>query len=202
MSDKVGMLKNIMGKVDCLLIGGGMAATFLKAEGYNVGKSLIEEDRVSTAAGLIADASKNGVRLKLPIDVIVAAEIAEDASIETVPKEAIPDDKRIVDIGPQTIESFRQELQGSKTVFWNGPVGISEIPRFAVGTQAMAKILVEIGGATIIGGGSTAEVVDEMGLADRMTFVSTGGGASLKFLSGETLPGVEALLDKKQEMLT
>ncbi|MFH1169649.1 MAG: phosphoglycerate kinase [Chloroflexota bacterium] len=198
-SDKVGMVKNIMDKVDCLLIGGGMAATFLKAEGYQVGLSLIEADRVGTAAELMKEAGSNGVRLKLPVDVVVADELTEDAKTEIVPVDAIPEALRIVDIGPQTVENFRQELLGSKTVFWNGPVGINEIAGFAVGTRTMARILAELDAATIIGGGSTAEVVDELGLADKMTFISTGGGASLKFLSGETLPGVEALLDKKKQ---
>ncbi len=196
-SDKVGMLENIMGKVDCLLIGGGMAATFLKAKSYEVGLSLIEVDRVDTAARLMAKATRNGVRLLLPVDVIIADGLGAEAGVESVSVENIPKDKKVVDIGPQTIENFGKELQGSKTVFWNGPVGIHEIPQFAAGTQAMARLLANLGAITIIGGGSTAEVVDEMGLAGRMTFVSTGGGASLRFLSGETLPGVETLLDKE-----
>jgi len=196
-SDKVGMLENIMGKVDCLLIGGGMAATFLKAKSYEVGLSLIEVDRVDTAAKLIEEATKSGVRLLLPTDVVIADELDAEAKVEIVSIENIPKDKRIVDIGPQTIERFGKELQGSKTIFWNGPVGIHEIPQFDNGTQAMAKLLAELDAATIIGGGSTAEAVDGIGVADRMTFISTGGGASLRFLSGEKLPGVEALLDKK-----
>jgi len=195
-SDKVGMVENIMSKVDCLLIGGGMAATFLKAQSYEIGLSLIETDCLDTAAWLIEKAIKNGVCLMLPVDAVVAEEIGTKAKGEIASIENIPKDKRIVDIGPQTIENFHKELQGSKMVFWNGPVGIDEIPQFAEGTKAMARILAELDAATIIGGGSTAEVVNEMGLADKMTFVSTGGGASLNFLSGETLPGVEALLDK------
>jgi len=195
-SDKVGMVENIMSKVDCLLIGGGMAATFLKAQSYEIGLSLIETDCLDTAAWLIEKAIKNGVCLMLPVDAVVAEEIGTKAKGEIASIENIPKDKRIVDIGPQTIENFHKELQGSKMVFWNGPVGIDEIPQFAEGTKAMARILAELDAATIIGGGSTAEVVNEMGLADKMTFVSTGGGASLNFLSGETLPSVEALLDK------
>ncbi|MFC1995694.1 phosphoglycerate kinase [Chloroflexota bacterium] len=196
-SDKVGMLENITGKVDRLLIGGGMAATFLKANCYEVGQSLIEEDRVGTAASLIEKTTKSGVRLLLPVDVIIADRLSAEANIESVSVKNMPQDKKAVDIGPQTIENFSEELRGSKTVFWNGPVGIHEIPRFAAGTQAMARLLANLDATTIIGGGSTAEVVDEMGLADRMTFVSTGGGASLRFLSGETLPGLETLLDKE-----
>ncbi|MFC1929542.1 phosphoglycerate kinase [Chloroflexota bacterium] len=196
-SDKVEMLENIMGKVDFLLIGGGMAATFLKAKSYEIGQSLIEDDRVATAASLMRQAEKNNVTLMLPVDVVVAAELEREAKGEVVSIDKIPKNKKIADIGPKTIENFRETLAGSKTVFWNGPVGINEFPQFAKGTKAMAELLAELDTATIIGGGSTAEVVDEMGLADKMTFVSTGGGASLKFLGGETLPGVEALLDKK-----
>ena len=198
-SDKVDMLENIMNKVDCLLIGGGMAATFLKAKSYEIGQSLIEAESVGTAAELIEEATKNNVRLILPVDVVVADQLSTDAKGEIVSIENIPKDKKIVDIGPKTIESFGKELQGSKTVFWNGPVGIHEIPQFDNGTQAMAKLLAELDATTIIGGGSTAEAVDGIGVADRMTFVSTGGGASLRFLSGEKLPGVAALRDKGRQ---
>lgn len=195
-SDKVGMLENIMGKVDCLLIGGGMAATFLKAKSYGVGQSLIEADRLGMATGLLDKTAKNGVRLLLPVDVIVADEISAEAEGKVVSITSIPPHQRIVDIGPQTIRSFQKELRGCQTVFWNGPMGVSEIPQFAEGTQAMAKLLAGLKATTIIGGGSTAEVVANMGLADKMSFVSTGGGASLRFLGGRSLPGVEALLDK------
>lgn len=196
-SDKVGLLENIMGKVDYILIGGGMAATFLKAKSYEVGQSLVETDRLDTAVTLMEKASKNGVRLVLPVDVVVAEEINAEAKVETVPVENIPRNKKIVDIGQKTIKQFSAILQNCKTVFWNGPMGIYEIPRFAVGTQAMANLLASLKATTIIGGGSTAEVVDEMRLADKMTFVSTGGGASLRFLGGGKLPGVEALLNKQ-----
>ena len=196
-SDKIGMLENIMGKVDSLLVGGGMAATFLKAKSYEVGQSLIEADRLGTAMDLIGKATRNGVRLLLPVDVVVAKEFDNKAKVEIVSVENVPRDKMIVDIGPQTISNFSVELQGCKTVFWNGPVGICEIPRFAEGTQALARLLADLDATTIIGGGSTAEVVNEMGLADKISFISTGGGASLRFLGGEKLPGVEALLDKE-----
>ena len=196
-SDKIGVLENIMSKVDVLLIGGGMAATFLKAKSYEVGLSLVEADMLDTAAGLIEETTGRRVRLLLPVDVIVAHEPNTEAKVETVSVGNIPKDKKIVDIGPQTIRNFGEELQNCKTVFWNGPVGIYEIPRFAKGTQEMARLLASLDAATIIGGGSTADIVSDMGLADKMTFVSTGGGASLEFLGGETLPGVAALLDKE-----
>jgi phosphoglycerate kinase len=196
-SDKVNLLKNIMSKVDCLLIGGGMAATFLKAKSYEIGQSLIETDSVGTAAGLIEEATKSGVRLILPVDVVITDKIDAEAKGETVSIDSIPASMKIVDIGPQTIEDFRKELQGSKIVFWNGPVGVEEIPQFAEGTKILARTLAGLKATTIIGGGSTAEIVNALGLADKVTFVSTGGGASLKFLGGEELPGVVALRDKE-----
>jgi len=200
-SDKVGMLENIMDKVDCLLIGGGMAATFLKAKSYEIGLSLLEEDRLSTAIGLMEKATKNGAQLLLPSDVVVADKLDNGAEAKTVSVENIPQDWIIVDIGPQTIKEFSEKLRGCKTVFWNGPMGIYETPQFAHGTQAAARLLANLDATTIIGGGSTAELVTEMGLADKMSFVSTGGGASLRFLSGQALPGVEALMDKKANPL-
>ena len=200
--DKVDMLENIMSKVDYLLIGGGMANTFLKARSYEIGLSLVESDRLDTVVGLIERAARNGVQLQLPIDVVIASEISAQAevkvvSVESIPPGCSPPECSIVDIGPQTVKNFYKELRRCKTIFWNGPMGIYEIPQFAQGTQAIAKLLANLNATTIMGGGSTAEVVIEMGLADKMTFVSTGGGASLRFLGGETLPGVEVLLDKK-----
>ncbi len=195
-SDKVRMVENIMYKVDCLLIGGGMAATFLKANGHSIGLSLIEDELLDTAADLMDKAKEHEVRLVLPVDVVVADEISAEAVVKTVSIEDIPSDMRIADIGPQTIKNFYDELRRSKTIFWNGPMGVYEIPRFAEGTRAVAKLLAGSQAATIIGGGSTAEVVTNMGLADKITFVSTGGGASLRFLGGESLPGVDKLLDK------
>ena len=196
-SDKIGVLENILDKVDCLLIGGGMAATLLKAKSYQVGLSVVEEDKLDLAVKLMADAAREGVRLLLPVDVVVADGLSADAKARAVAIENISPHLRIVDIGPLTIKGFSKELDGCKTVFWNGPMGIYEIPQFAHGTQAMAKLLASLEATTVIGGGSTAEIVIEMGLADKMTFVSTGGGASLRFLGGRTLPGVEALLDKR-----
>ncbi len=195
-SDKVGMLENIMGKVDSLLIGGGMAATFLKAKSYETGLSLIEADRLDTAAGLMEKAARNGVRLLLPVDVVVASEIEAEAKDKVTSIESISHHQRIVDVGPQTIKNFSEELRRCRTVFWNGPMGITEITQFAKGTRVLAKLLANLEATTIIGGGSTAEIVTNMRLADKMSFVSTGGGASLRFLGGQTLPGVEALLNK------
>lgn len=196
-SDKVGMLENIMGKVDLVLIGGGMAATFLKAKSYEVGLSLIEADRLGTADNLMEEAMGKGVRWLLPVDVMVADESSAEAKVEIVSAESIPKNKKIVDVGPQTIANFSGELRKCKTVLWNGPLGIYEMPQFAKGTQEIAKLLAGLEATTILGGGSTAEVAGEMGLTDKMTFVSTGGGASLEFLGSGTLPGVTALMDRK-----
>jgi phosphoglycerate kinase len=196
-SDKVGMLRNIMSKVDCVLIGGGMASTFLKAKSYAVGTSAVETESLATAAALIKQAGDNGVKLVLPVDVMVAAAIDSNAAGDIVPVESIPLDKKIVDIGPKTIEAFDKELEKSRTVFWNGPVGIAEIPQFAVGTDKLARLLPTLKAKTILGGGSTAEFIDNLGLSDKITFVSTGGGASLEFLSGEQLPGLVSLRDRK-----
>jgi phosphoglycerate kinase len=195
-SDKVAMLDNIITKVDSIIIGGGMAATFLKAKSYEVGLSLLD-DSVDTAVGLIKKADSNGVRIILPDDVMVTGDNYNPAEAENIAVTDIPKDKRIVDIGNLTISNFTKELEKCRTVFWNGPMGIYEIEEFGEGTKAMANIIANLHATTIIGGGSTAEIVTEMKLAEKMTFVSTGGGASLRFLSGETLPGVEALLDKK-----
>lgn len=195
-SDKVGMLENIMVKVDFLLIGGGMAATFLKAQSCEIGGSLIEEDRLEAAASLMEKAAKNGVRLLLPVDVVVVKKVTADAKGKVVSIGSISPDESIVDIGPQTMKNFYEELRRCKTVFWNGPMGISEIPQFAEGTRGIAKLLTNLDATTIIGGGSTAEVVTNLGLSDKMSFVSTGGGASLMLLGGQALPGVVALLGK------
>ena len=196
-SDKVGMLQNIMDKVDCLLIGGGMAATFLKAQSREVGQSLIEENMLDTAARLIQQATKKGICLVLPIDVVVADNTSAGAkTVETVLVDKIGANMKIVDIGTETVKRFQEQLQQCRTIFWNGPMGIYEVPEFARGTIKIAEFLAGIKGTRIIGGGSTAEAVHELGLAEKMTFVSTGGGASLSFLSGKVLPGVEVLRKK------
>jgi phosphoglycerate kinase len=196
-SDKIKTLENTMDKVDFLLIGGGMAATFLKAKGYEVGLSLVENDKLGLATKLMQRAAKRKLPLILPVDVVAAAEVSAEAEYNIVAVEEIPPQWRIMDIGPKTIDSFSRELGRCQTIFWNGPMGVYEIAQFARGTQAMARLLAELEATTIIGGGSTAEIVTELKLADKMTFVSTGGGASLRFLSGEKLPGVEALLNRE-----
>jgi phosphoglycerate kinase len=194
-SDKVAMIENIMDKVDCILIGGGMAATFLKAESYEVGLSLLD-GTVDLAAKLMENAAKNSTRLLLPVDVVVTEEVRNTAKGNIVSVENISPKVRIVDIGPQTIKIFTKELQKSKTAFWNGPMGVYEISQFARGTLAMTGVLADLDVTTVVGGGSTAEIVTKSGLGNEMTFVSTGGGAALKFLAGEALPGVEALMNK------
>jgi len=199
-SDKVGMLENIIDKVDYLLIGGAMAATFLKAKSYEVGQSLVETEMLDTAVRLMERAARNGALLLLPVDVMIADELNAKAKAEVVSIEHIPKNKRIVDIGPQTIRNFRKELRRCQTVFWNGPMGIYEVPGFARGTRAMVRLLANLGAITVVGGGSTAEATVEMKLANKMTFVSTGGGASLRFLAGDTLPGIKALLNKKMAL--
>ncbi len=194
--DKVAMLGKIMAKVDHLLIGGAMAATFLKAGGGEVGSSLVETNRLGRARQLMALAERQRVEIVLPSDVVVVTEIEPEAEMLTVAVTEIGARYRIVDIGPETVASFAARIGRCRTVFWNGPMGIYEMPRFAAGTRAMAEALAASPAATILGGGSTVEAVAHFGLAERMTFVSTGGGASLEFLGGETLPGVEALLDR------
>jgi phosphoglycerate kinase len=196
-SDKIELLQNMLKKVDMLLVGGGMAATFLKTQGYEVGHSLVEDDKLGLARKLLQEAREWKVPFLLPIDAIVAEEIKAGAPTRVVPITSIPSSSHMVDIGPQSIELFCNELKRCRTIMWNGPMGIYEIPQFAQGTRSIASFLSTLDATTIIGGGSSAEVVDEMGLADKMTHVSTGGGAILKFLEGVTLPGVKVLLDRK-----
>jgi len=195
-SDKIGVLDFILEKVNILLIGGGMVATFLKATNYEVGKSSVENDRLDLAQKLIDKAKVKDVKLLLPIDVVVADKSA-DAKSKTVSIDKVPADWFIMDIGHKTIELFESELKKCRTIIWNGPMGVFEYPKFSRGTASIAKTLAGVKATTIIGGGSTAEAVEEMGLADKMTHVSTGGGASLEFLEGKVLPGVAALQDKK-----
>jgi phosphoglycerate kinase len=196
-SDKVALIENIISKVDYILIGGGMAATFLKSEGYEVGQSLLEADRIQTAADLIKKTKDNRVNLVLPSDVVITNEVSDKGASQVVTIDKVPKDMKIVDIGPKTFASFTKILTTCKTVFWNGPMGVYEVPQFAKGSIVVAQVLAGLKAATVIGGGSTADMVYDMKLADKMTFVSTGGGASMSFLSGEILPGVEALSDKK-----
>jgi phosphoglycerate kinase len=196
-SDKIKALENTMDKVDCLLVGGGMAATFLRAKGYEVGRSLVEDDKLELAAKLMQRAEKRHLPFILPFDVVVAAEVSAEADYNVVAVDRIPTSWCIVDIGPETIDNFSRELKHCQTIFWNGPLGVCEIPQFAKGTQAMARLLAGLEATTIIGGGSTAEAVTAMKLADKMSFVSTGGGAALRFLGGEKLPGIEVLLNRE-----
>ena len=196
-SDKIGLLQNMLKKVDVLLIGGGMAATFLKVQGYEVGLSLVEKDKLSLAKELLQEAKDLEVPFLLPLDVVVAEEIRTETGVKVVPTTDILRNSSIVDIGPQTIELFSSELKKCRTIMWNGPMGIYEVPQFAHGTKALANFLSTLKATTIIGGGSSAEIVQEMGLTSKMSHVSTGGGASLRFLEGVALPGVEVLLDKE-----
>jgi len=196
-SDKIELVQNMLKKVDMLLVGGGMTATFLKTQGYEVGRSLVEDDKLGLAKKLLQEAEEWKVPFLLPIDAVVAEEIKAGAPTRVAPITNIPSGSHIVDIGPQSIELFYSELRRCRTITWNGPMGIYEIPQFAQGTRSIASFLSTLDATTIIGGGSSAEVVQEMGLTDKMTHVSTGGGASLRFLEGVTLPGVKVLLDNK-----
>lgn len=195
-SDKVAILENIMNKVEALLIGGAMSATFLKAKSIKTGKSLVEEESLDIAAGLLEKAENSGIRIQLPVDVLVAGEINNDAKGKVVSIDDVLQNELIVDIGPGTVKIFCDELKKARTVFWNGPMGIEEIPQFANGTNDLARYIAGISATTIIGGGSTAEVIYSLGLDKKITFISTGGGASLEFLGGAELPGVVLLKDK------
>jgi len=195
-SDKIVLIQNMLKKIDTLLIGGGMAATFLRTQGYETGRSLVEEDKLDLAKELLEEAKEWNIPLLLPIDIVVANEIEANASIKVVPLTDIATNNYIVDIGPKTIELFSNELRKCHTIMWNGPMGIYEIPQFAQGSRSLAKTLSTNNATTVIGGGSSAEIVHEMGLTTKMTHVSTGGGASLRFLEGLPLPGVEAILNK------
>ena len=192
-SDKIGVVENLLGQVDTLLIGGGMANTFLKADGYDVAESLVEDESLHTARDLIERA---GDKLVLPVDVTVADRFDAEAFSQVVTVAQVPPRWRILDIGPRTLELFQERLEDAKTVVWNGPMGVFEFPKFAQGTEAVARMLAALPDATtIIGGGDSAAAVKRTGLADKMSHISTGGGASLEFLEGKTLPGVAALSD-------
>ena len=195
-SSKIKVLQSLLSKVDVLLIGGGMANTFLKAKGYNVGKSLLEEDKVGVAADLVKQAEEKGVTLGLPIDVVVAQKFEADSLEKTVDADSVPEDWTIVDIGPKTVEEFRALLLPARTIFWNGPMGVFEMPPFAKGTKAIAEIMSKSEATTVVGGGDSVAAVEQMGYADKFSHISTGGGASLELIEGRTLPGVAALQDK------
>ncbi len=195
-SDKIGVIDSLLEKVDVLMIGGGMAYTFFKSMGYEVGKSICELDKLDLAKQAMEKAKQKGVKLMLPVDTKIGKEFKEDTESKTVKYTEIPTDWEGFDIGEETIKMFSDELKKAKTVVWNGPLGLFEFPQFAVGTNAIAKVLSEIDATTIIGGGDSAAAVKKAGLEDKMTHISTGGGASLEFLEGKKLPGIECLLDK------
>jgi len=198
-SGKIDVIQSLMSKVDTLIIGGGMAYTFFKAQGLEIGKSLLEADKVELAKEILAEAAKKNINLLLPVDCIAASDFKNDADTKVVAKNAIPADWQALDIGPDTVKLFSDVVKNAKTVVWNGPMGVFEMPSFAVGTNAVATALVEAtkaGAKTIVGGGDSAAAIAQAGLSKDVSHVSTGGGASLEFLEGKVLPGVEALNDK------
>jgi phosphoglycerate kinase len=199
-ADKIKVLRNLIGKVDLVVIGGGMANTFLLATGRSVGKSFVEPDRVEDALAILEAAEKAGVRIVLPVDVVVAKEVTRGAEHKTLGIEKLPASWSIVDVGPRTLEVIREALAPARTIFWNGPLGVFEIPVFGEGTRQIAKFVAEMadGGATVvIGGGDSVAAIEQQGLASKMTHISTGGGASLEFLEGRTLPGIAVIPDRE-----
>ena len=195
-ADKIGVIKNLLTKCDSLIIGGGMAYTFFKAKGYEIGNSLLDAESIDLAKDLMKEAEERGVNLLLPVDTVVAKEFAADAEHKTVASNEIPEGWQGLDIGEKTIELFRKTILEAKTVVWNGPMGVFEFPAFAVGTKAIAQACADCSGTTIVGGGDSASAVKKLGYADKITHISTGGGASLEFLEGKVLPGVAVLNDK------
>ncbi|MGI6175425.1 MAG: phosphoglycerate kinase [Christensenellales bacterium] len=196
-SDKIGVIDNLLEKVDSLIIGGGMAYTFVKAQGYEVGTSLLEADKVQLAQELMEKAKSKGVKLLLPVDTVTAPEFKNDVDFYPLPITEIPADRMGLDMGPETIKLFTEEIEKGRTIIWNGPMGVFEMPNFAAGTKAVAQAMAQNKDAvTIIGGGDSAAAVKQFGVEQQMTHISTGGGASLEYLEGKTLPGVAALDDK------
>lgn len=195
--DKIGVIDNLLEKVDNLIIGGGLAYTFVKAQGHEIGQSLLEEDKIDLAKEFMKKAEEKGVKFYMPVDAVIADEFSEDANTKVVPIEEIPADWQALDIGPKTAEVYSQVIQDSKLVIWNGPMGVFEMNKFAGGTRAVAEALAEANDTySVIGGGDSAAAVEKFHLADRMSHISTGGGASLEFMEGKALPGVVALNDK------
>ncbi|MFJ9386103.1 phosphoglycerate kinase [Peribacillus sp. NPDC101481] len=195
--DKIGVIENLLEKVDHLIIGGGLGYTFIKAQGHEIGNSLLEEDKIELAKSFIESAKEKGVKLHLPIDAVVTAEFSPDAETDNVDIDAIPKDKMALDIGPKTSELFADVIKSSKLVIWNGPMGVFEFDKFANGTKTVAKALAEANDTySIVGGGDSAAAAEKFGLAEKMSHISTGGGASLEFMEGKELPGVVALNDK------
>jgi len=195
-SDKIEVIENLIEKCDSIIIGGGMLYTFIRAEGHGTGKSLCEEDKIGLAGDLLKKAEARGVKFYLPIDTIVAKEFKNDTEFKSVPIDAMPDDWLGLDIGDGTIDLFRGVIAEAKTIVWNGPMGVFEMPNYAKGTMEIARAISESGAISIVGGGDSAAAVEQFGFADKMSHISTGGGASLEFLEGKTLPGIAALLDK------
>jgi len=197
-STKIDVLRALLARVDALAIGGGMANTFLLATGCKIGRSLAEPDRAGEASAILDDAKAQGKRVLLPDDVLCAPSGDDDGARRATVKKVddVPDDQSIVDVGPRTIELYATEIRRAKTIFWNGPLGVFEIPTFATGTKRVAELLAASGAVTVVGGGESVQAVEELGLADRMTHVSTGGGASLELIEGKTLPGVAAIPDR------
>jgi phosphoglycerate kinase len=193
--DKIGVIRNLLRLAQTMLIGGGMCYTFLRAAGGQIGASLCEEDKLDLARELMADAERRGVRLMLPVDVVAAPRPAADAPVRVVDARAIPEGLMGLDIGPRTVAVFGAPITGAGTILWNGPMGVFEVPPFAGGTRAVARAVAESCGESIVGGGDTAAAVEQFGLADKMTHVSTGGGATLEFMEGKVLPGVAVLQD-------
>ncbi len=194
--DKILVIENLLKKVDTLIIGGGMMFTFFKAQGLEIGKSILDADNVGLAADLMKKAEEAGVKLLLPVDTVAATEFSNEAEADVYAKDAIPADRMGMDIGPESIKLFEEEIAKAKTIIWNGPVGVFEMPSFAEGTRSIAEALADSDGVTIIGGGDSAAAVELFGLAEEMTHISTGGGASLEFLEGKELPGIAVLEDK------
>ena len=195
-SDKIGVIEKLIDKVDTLIIGGGMAYTFYKAQGHHIGTSICEEDKIDLAKELLAKAEAKGIEIILPVDNHVSTEYSNNGEDRIVPNTEIPDGFMGLDIGPATIEKFKEVLKDAKTVVWNGPLGVCEFPKFEVGTKEVAKLLASLDAITVIGGGDSAAAIEQLGLADKMTHISTGGGASLEFLEGKVLPGIACLQDK------
>lgn len=195
-SDKIGVIENLLDKVDTLIIGGGMAYTFYKAQGHHIGTSICEEDKLDLAKSILEKAQEKGVKLLLPVDNHVSSEYSNNGEDKVVDSTEIPDGFMGLDIGPKTIEKFEEAVKDAKTVVWNGPLGVCEFDKFATGTKAVATMLSKLDAITIIGGGDSAAAIEKLGLADKMTHISTGGGASLEFLEGKTLPGIACLQDK------
>jgi len=195
-SDKIGVIKNLLNKVDVIIIGGGMGNTFLKAKGYELGKSLVEDDKIEMAKGLMEQAVRKGIEFLLPVDLVVADTIDNPGTISTVKAENMPEDKMALDIGPETINLYKLALKEAKTIVWNGPMGVFEVDEFAKGTKAVAQAVADSHANSIIGGGDSVAAIEKAGLSNQITHISTGGGASLEFLEGKELPGVTALNDK------